>query len=69
MAKNKINNRMHIIKRASKWVLLKEGAERVSRICTTKEEAIQVAQKYKSDGFDLIIHKSDGSIQEWEKSF
>lgn len=46
----------------------KEGNEKASKIYPTKEEAIEGAEKLLEEGSDLVIHKGDGSIQDWRKS-
>jgi len=60
--------RAHIVKRDSGWAVRKEGNEKASKIYPTKEKAIQGAEKLLEEGSDLIIHKGDGSIQDWRKS-
>ena len=67
MAKKDIQ-RTHIVKRESGWAIKKEGAQRAVKVFSTQSEAVRGAQKFKSQGSDLIIHKKDGSIQKWEKS-
>lgn len=66
--KNSSLNRTHVVKRESGWAVKKEGAHKASKVYTTQKEAVQGAQKFKSSGSDVIIHKSDGSILRWEKS-
>ncbi len=48
--------------------LLKKGTSRASRIYQKKETAIQKARKMRKAEYDIIIHKRDGSIQQWEKA-
>jgi hypothetical protein len=59
---------VHVIKRQDRWAVRKHGASRVSKIYQSKEEAVKGAQKLKRKGYDLVIHKKDGSIQRWEES-
>ena len=60
--------RAHIVKRESGWAVKKEGNEKASKVYKTKDEAIQDAEKLRDKGTDVIIHKGDGSIQDWKKS-
>lgn len=62
------NERVHVIKRGDGWAVKKQGAERATRVYGTKEEAVKGTEKYRSSGHDVIVHKRDGSIEEWEKS-
>ncbi|MDB5227713.1 MAG: hypothetical protein JWN78_1906 [Bacteroidota bacterium] len=64
----KRSDKTHIIKREIGWAIKREGTNRASKIYETKEKAIKHASKDIIDGGDLIIHKKDGTIQEW-KSF
>ncbi|MFT3796682.1 DUF2188 domain-containing protein [Flavobacterium sp.] len=57
--------RTHIVKRGSGWAVKKEGTHRATRIYESIELAIQYAQKEIEAGSDLIIHKTDGSIDQW----
>lgn len=61
--------RVHIIKRTDGWVVKKEGAERASRKYGTKQEAVKSAKTYREKGHDLVIHKKDGTIEKWSKSY
>ena len=60
--------RAHIVKRDSGWAVKKEGGEKASKVYKTKDEAIKDAEKLREKGTDVIIHKGDGSIQDWKKS-
>ncbi len=62
------NARVHVIKRGDGWAVKKQGAERATRVYGTKEEAVKGTEKYRSSGHDVIVHKGDGSIEEWKKS-
>lgn len=59
------SQRTHILKRKSNWAIKKEGAKRASKLYKSKDEAIKAAKKSREDGVILVIHKSDGSIQQW----
>ena len=63
-----VSQRVHVIKRGEGWGMLKEGTSRVSYVYTTKQEAIEEGREFKELGYDLVIHKKDGSIQRWEKA-
>jgi uncharacterized protein YdaT len=65
---NEYRRMIHVIKRQGSWAVKKHGASRASRIYDSKEEAIQGARELRDSDFDLVIHKSDGSIQRWERS-
>lgn len=60
--------RIHVIKRSDGWVLKKDGAERASRKYPTKEEAIDSARLYRLKGYDVVVHRADGSVEKWSKS-
>lgn len=68
MARQDNSKRTHVVKRDSGWAVKKEGSYRATKIYDTKDQAVKGAQKEKLKGSDLVIHKSDGSIQKWEKS-
>jgi hypothetical protein len=59
--------RVHIIKRDDGWAVKKQGAQRASKIYTTKEDAKSGTKELRKNGHDIIIHKRDGSIEEWRK--
>ena len=60
--------RVHIISRKDEWAIKKEGVSKASKIYREKETAIKQAQKLRKNGYDVIVHKKDGSIQKWEES-
>lgn len=60
--------RTHIIKRGKGWALKKEGNTRATKLYENKKEAIKDAQKDRKNGSDVIIHKSDGTVEKWEKA-
>jgi hypothetical protein len=60
--------RVHVIKRANNWALIKQGAFRAIRLYSSKQEAVKNARKFRKEGYDLVIHKKDGSVQKWEES-
>lgn len=58
--------RTHVIKRKNGWAVKKQGAAKALRVYKTKAEAIERASKLRKDGYDIIIHREDGSVQKWE---
>jgi len=60
--------RVHIIKRDNGWAVKKQGAQKASKIYETKEVAKERANPLRKKGYDLVIHKRDGSIEEWKKA-
>jgi len=67
-SKRKRNKRVHVISRKDGWAIKKEDKTRASKIYNNKDSAISSARKLKEKGHDVIVHKKDGSIQNWEKS-
>lgn len=69
MAKSKASSeRMHIIKRESGWAIKREGAGKASKVYDTKEKAVKDSDSLSRSGYDVIIHKRDGSIEKWKSS-
>jgi len=62
------SKRVHIISRKQDWAVKKEGTSRASKIYSNKYTAIKSAEKLRSTGHDVVVHKKDGTIQEWKKS-
>lgn len=62
------SKRTHVVKRDSGWAVKKEGAQRATKIYTTKDAAVKDAEKSSKSGSDLVIHKKDGTIEKWIKS-
>lgn len=60
-----ISKRTHVIKRESNWAIKKEGAKRATKLYKSKLEAIKAAKESRKKGVILVVHKADGSIQEW----
>lgn len=59
--------RIHVIKRGDRWAVKKQGNLRATGVFDTKREATVVARTYKKNGYDIIIHNQDGTINKWEK--
>ena len=62
------SSRVHIISRKQDWAVKKEGASRASKIYSNKDTAIKSTEKLRNTGHDIIIHKKDGTIQDWKKA-
>ena len=60
--------RVHIIKREKGWAIMKEGMTRATSVFVKKESAVIAAKNHIKQGYDIVIHNSDGSISSWEKS-
>lgn len=55
----------HVRARDDGWAVVKEGADRATRVLDTKAEAVEVAREIASNqGSKLVIHRQDGSVQE-----
>ena len=63
-----LKKRMHIISRGDKWIVKNERLDQVIHTRDSKDEAIDIARNYKELGYDIIIHKKDGSVESWEKT-
>jgi hypothetical protein len=58
-------NRVHVIKRDDGWVTRKDGSTRASRKFNSKQDAIESAIPLRHDGYDLVIHSIDGSVEDY----
>jgi hypothetical protein len=59
--------RYHITKRGTGWALRRESARKATKIFDTKSEAKRGAEKYRAKGYDIIVHKKNGYVEECEK--
>jgi len=59
--------RVHVISRGKSWVVKKEGNSKVTRIYKDKKSAVSDTRKLIRNGYDVVIHKRDGSVQKWER--
>ena len=59
-----MRKRIHIIYRGGKWALKKDGGKRASFICNTARQCILVAISNRYWGWEVILHKEDGSVEE-----
>lgn len=62
------SKRAHIISRKNGWAIKKEGASRASKIYQNIDAAIKSSEKLRQTGHDIIVHRKDGTIQDWKKS-
>ena len=55
---------LHIIARGDHWVIKREGAQKVYRICETQTQAINSAKEMIERGIaaHIIIHEDDGTV-------
>lgn len=67
MARSNGSKRAHIIKRDSGWAVKKEGNSKATKVFKTQDAAIKGAQKLRSTGHDVVVHRRDGSIKDWQK--
>ncbi len=63
------SGRVHVISREKGWAVKREGTARAQRVFISKNAAINEARKSKKNGFDVIIHKSNGTVAKWEKAY
>jgi uncharacterized protein YdaT len=66
-ATSKSTERIHVISRKDGWAIKKEGNPKASEIYSTKDAAVKDAKKFASKGHDVVVHRRDGTIQEWVK--
>jgi hypothetical protein len=61
--------RVHIISRFNGgWAVKKQGASRALKVFPTKEEAVIGSSPYLQLGYDLVIHRKDGSVELYKKA-
>ncbi|MBI5917429.1 MAG: DUF2188 domain-containing protein [Bacteroidetes bacterium] len=61
--------RVHIISRFNGgWAVKKQGAARALKIYPTKEDAVLGSYALLQGGYDLVIHRKDGSVEQWKKA-
>lgn len=61
-------DRFHVIQVQKGWAVVRDRASRASRVLTTLEEAIEVANVIaRNQSADaVVVHNADGSIREWQ---
>lgn len=61
--------RVHIISRYNGgWAILKQGASRALKVYPTKEDAVIGSYPFLQLGYDLVIHRKDGSVEQFKKA-
>ncbi|HLP48498.1 MAG TPA: DUF2188 domain-containing protein [Candidatus Deferrimicrobium sp.] len=55
----------HVMKSKNNWAIRKDGAGRAFRVVPLKEDAIKIAKGLNRKGFDLVIHRKDGTVEKW----
>lgn len=61
--------RVHIISRHNEgWAVKKHGASRALKVYPTKDDALFGAFPYLQLGYDLVIHRRDGSVEQYKKA-
>ena len=61
--------RVHIISRYNGgWAILKQGALRALKVYPTKEDAVIGSYPFMQLGYDLVIHRKDGSVEQFKKA-
>ncbi len=61
--------RVHIISRINGgWAVLKQGASRAVKVYPTREEAVLGSYPFLQLGYDLVIHRKDGSVEQFKKA-
>lgn len=61
--------RVHIISRHNEgWAVLKQGAARALKVYPTKEDAVIGSYPFLQLGYDLVIHRKDGSVEQYKKA-
>ena len=62
-------HRKHIIKCGKGWALkVVEGNKIADKIYLDRNEAIKDAQDDRIKGYDIVIHRADGSVEKWQKA-
>lgn len=65
MARIATDNRWHVIPDENRWVVLRERAQRATRVLPSRSEAVALARSLAKDaGGEVIIHRTDGTMQE-----
>ena len=61
--------RVHIISRHNEgWAILKQGASRALKVYPTKEDALIGSYRFLQLGYDLVIHRKDGSVEQYKNA-
>jgi hypothetical protein len=68
MIESAITDTIHVIKHGASWGVVKGGTYEWLRLFPIKENAISFARGYILKGFDLIVHRSDGTVEKYTKA-
>ncbi len=61
--------RVHIISRIDGgWAVLKQGASRALKVYPTRDDALIGSHRFLQLGYDLVIHRKDGSVEQYKKA-
>lgn len=65
MSRIATKNRWHVIPSEGHWKVLRERAQRATRILPSRSEAVALARSLAQDaGGEVVIHRQDGTMQE-----
>ena len=59
--------RYNIFSNGESWALKREGASRATKIYKKKADAKNGAKPFRNRGFEIVVHKENGMIEEWLK--
>jgi hypothetical protein len=59
---------IHVIKHGTSWGVVKGGTLEWLRLFPIKENAVSFARGFILKGFDLIVHRSDGTVERYTKA-
>ena len=61
--------RVHIISRYNGgWAVKKQGASRALKVYPTREDAVIGSFPFLQSGYDLVIHRTDGSVEQFKRA-
>ncbi|MCU0288037.1 MAG: DUF2188 domain-containing protein [Acidobacteria bacterium] len=60
--------RLHVIAKRNNWAIRREGASRALKVVPLREDAIKIAKSLYKEGFELVIHRKDGTVKRWLNS-
>jgi len=63
-------DRLHVLANKNGWSVKREGTSRADRVFSRKSDAVSRATSRlkKGDAKNVIIHKKDGTIDQWKTS-
>ena len=55
---------VHVVPHYDGWATMRNGGARVSRLCATREDAIEIGgRSARRDKVKLVIHAGDGTVE------